>query len=251
MAATGKYRIIEADTLEARQRHRELLEKELRNPYIPNDLRIELERELFSAIEKENEASYALQREEERLEEEERKKREGEGGDGSEGSEGSGTGSGSSGEGGGMKGEHEDSCDDDISFEEFALLFLLAEQDMFSPAPEVPGQPLEVQNNLEAAEAAATLLLNRDEKLAMVKEPYAIDPELRQTVSESVIPALERHAARMGAQVMQLKVLPNAVDVFKNKYGYEPKGPMVRQRGLRVQRMSKMLSPMPIIPGDA
>ena len=89
MAATGKYQVIEAQTLEMREHHRLLLEQKLNDPHLPPELRAELQHDLSHAVNDEINARYDLLKAEE---EEERRKGKGEGSEGGEegGQQGSG-----------------------------------------------------------------------------------------------------------------------------------------------------------------
>ncbi len=231
MAATGKYQVIEAQTLEMREHYRLLLEQKLNDPTLPPELRAELQHDLSHAVTKETDARYDLLK----AEEEEKKKEKGEGGEdgGQQGSGGSG-----GGDSGGMK-EEKAEREDLLSFETLALLFYLAEQDIQMPhlAPAEPSLAI-----TDPALGAATLLYNPEEKLALVQEPYTLEQEKLAHSPAAFLPALEKHALTMGANVMQLKVHPSAVDLFRKKFGYELVPQAVSRNNAAVLRMRKALT---------
>jgi hypothetical protein len=236
MTALGKYQIIEADTLEGIKRYRALIEHTLKRPDLRPDHRIELEIALKRAWDKQ---IGAQRREDDReIEQEERKKKKGSGeGDGtSEGSGGDQQGGGTGGDsrGGGNLGDgetNEDDAEDTTDTELVGLLLLMSEGDANHAATHDP--------NLSFA--AATLMLDHDEGLAEVHESYSLRNENSGDARSDLLPSLERHAATLGARMMQLKVQPDVVPMFQQKLGYTPYGKMLTQKGGPLQRMRKTL----------
>ena len=229
MSALGKYHIIEADTLDAIKCYRAHIEQTLKIADLTSEDRAELEWALRRAWDKQNAAQKA---EDECEEEKERKRKEGEGDAGGEQQSGSSSG-GSSGDGGPMHGNEEGSNDDLSDFELFALLLFMAEQDINQPrTSSVDAQP----------SAAATLLFNKDNGIAQINESYTLTREGHAQAPSDFVPALENHAAAIGAQILQLKVHPDAVPLFQKKLGYKPYGKLFKRNGTPVQRMRKTLT---------
>ena len=230
--ASGKYVIIEADTLETRKRYRMFIEEQLQKPNLPPALRAELETALKQALIKEADAERAL---------DESKKKKGEAGGGETGE---GEGQGSGGEDGDSEGDGEgeggDSSGGIGEFEMFNLLFFLSaalkyEQEQVETAIHAERSALEPL-------AAATLLLDRIGKAAHIEQPYHPEQGDAPNKPSDLLSALEQHALSLGAQTMHLKVHIDAVDLFKKKFGYAPLGETVKRRGTHMQRMRKTLA---------
>ncbi len=250
MTAHGKYRVIEAQTLESLKTHRLLIERALENRNLPPAMRAELEKELQLALRKEIAAKPVLP---DIIDEDDDEEEETGGDDGSSTDSGGQQGSAGGGGGGmsysdtvyaeGAVNEH-----DGLSgVEMISLLFFLTEQAVAQPI-EVPPPVVEAtevlvtENYVEAFPlAAATLLFNREAKAAHVHEPYTLAQEGTTNAPSELLPTLEKHAAKMGAHVMHLKVHADAVSLFQKK-GYEPQGRIVVRQGTPIQRMRRSLA---------
>ena len=249
MTALGRYRIIQAQTIESLTTHRLLIEKALTNRKLPPALRAELEKELQQVMRQKSAAKSAMLEIPFEEEEEDEDEGSGDGGSGDCGSCGGGDQQGSSdGSGGGMMGAGGDgptegvASDSVAGLEMTALLFYLAEHDVVDAVPVADYSeifPL----------AAATILFNRVAKTAHIHEPYTLAPEGKPDAPSDLLPVLEQHAARMGARVMQLRVHEDAVNLFKNK-GYVPQGKMVNRQGTPMQRMRRTLPLNVLVPTD-
>ena len=246
MTTYGRYRIIEAQTLETLKSHRILIETALRNRNLPPALRAELEQELSLALRKEIAArpTFTGTQGEEEDEDEDGTDTDGNGTEGG----GSASGGAAGGDGGGMG--HENEGNDSTSehtglsdLETIALLFFLTAQSVDQPCE----APAPVDYDEAFPLAAATLLFNREAKTAHIHEPYTMAQENTPDAPSDFLPSLEKHALKLGAHVMQLKVHTDAVSLFRKK-GYEPHGPIISRRGAPLQRMRRTLSlnaPMP------
>jgi hypothetical protein len=245
MTAHSKYYVLEAATLDARRRHRTLIELALKNRNLPPELRITLETELQQALIKEWAAQKAMEEEGEKIEEEEEKKKKTEGDSEGGGDQQGGTGKSGSGDSGGPARENESAEKEDeglSDLEIFMLLLFLAEGGVEQPQASDPGI---YEGSADLALAAATLLFDREEKIAHIHEPYMAAQDSGAPVHSEFLPSLEHHATNMGAQVMCLKVHLASVDFFRNKLGYKPHGQSFRQGNVPMQRMRKILIQSP------
>jgi hypothetical protein len=236
--ASGKYIAIEADIVEVRQRQRVFIEQELRKSGLTPARRSELEADLKRAIFNENAARGIL---DEDADEEEKEKKKGDSGDGQQGSAG-GSASGGDRSGDQSSGDREDTEEENedgiTDLDMFAFFLFLMEQDAKHPDA-APDTALD-HKALEPV-AAATLSLDREEKVASIDETYTMEHENRTHAPSAFLSSLEHQAALLGARAMQLRVHPDAVDLFKKKFGYEPHGTPIKQNGASLQRMRKML----------
>ncbi len=226
--------IIEMRTLEECRRYHRILEHALQDSALPSDIHAELVKRFNKVILTEKAMLRALENAEDE------KKEVGEGSaSGEEGKSGRGSG------GGGGTGtvrpknqiQNDDGDDDDLdNLETIALLFFLSEGDINKPA--LPTENPEI--NFAAAAATATLLFNRRDGTAHLGETYAIEKHDIKDVPQ-MLPALERHATRMGANAMQLRVPSGSVGNFR---GYQPVGKASIRKGKAMQKIRKNLPPV-------
>jgi len=246
MTAHGRYRVIEAQTFESLKTHRLLIEKALQNRNLPPELRAELEKELQLALRKEIAAKPILS---EISADDEDDEDEGEDGTGSGDHQGSSSGESGGGMGHGDDGTVSEQQEGLSGLEMVALLFFLTEQDVALPIEAPVPTPDSIDYTEAFPLAAATLLFNREAKTAHIHEPYTLEPEGKPDAPSDLLPSLERHAAKLGAHVMQLKVHADAVSLFKMK-GYQPHGKIVNRQGAPMQRMRRTLALNAPVPTD-
>ena len=250
MTAHGKYRVIEAQTVESLKTHRLLIERALENRNLSPAMRAELEKELQLALRKEIAAKPVLPD----ITDEDDEEDEETGGDDGSRTEGGGQQGAAGGGSGGMS--YGDTVytegtareNDGLSgLEMISLLFFLTEQTVAQPAEVLP--PIVAAAEIVVTEdytetfplAAATLLFNHEAKTAHIHEPYTLAQEGTTNAPSEFLPTLENHAAKMGAHVMHLKVHADAVSLFKKK-GYEPQGKIVIRQGTPIQKMRRSLA---------
>jgi hypothetical protein len=231
--ASGKYLVIAANTVEACRRQRIFIEAALKKSGLSPARRAELEGALNLALMNEIAAEKPL--DEEAAENKEQD--DGESGD-QQGSSGGSSGDGGK-SGGDTRGEEEgrDEEEDMTNFELVELFLFLLEKDAPHPEP-VPAPGHDILEPL----AAATLLFNHNEKTARIDKTYTLEQENTPHSPGALLSSLEQHAATLGAVAMYLKVHPDAVTLFQNKFGYLPHGPLTTRRGRSIQRMRKALT---------
>ena len=235
MTASGKYLVIEANTLEVCKHQRIFIEDALKKGGLLPARRVELEGALQLALMKENAARQAAD------EEDAENKKKGDGGDSGDGDgqQGSSSGSGGgSGAGGGNIGDEGGDEYDETELELFELFLLLMDSDARRHEKSLAND----RSILEPL-AAATLLFNRHDKVAQIDESYTLERANSPHSPSAFLPSLERHAVGLGARAMQLKVHPDAVDFFQKKCGYKPHGVVITRKGRPIQRMRKTLIP--------
>jgi len=241
MSAYGKYRVIAADTLDDRTRHRQIIEQKLKKTGLTPALQLELNGLLKRARVDEKYARDALADAISDEEKEDKDKKTGEGGDSGDGSQSgggsSGGGSSAGGDGGGMRWTDgvlsEEATEGLTDREVFELLFLLIEMDN-GLAPTADSAPVD----------AATLLFNRDDGIALVNEPYTVEHQQHPHAPSTMLHAIEQHAASVGARTMLVNVHVDhagMVDLFRQK-GYQLYGGVAQRNGLSLQRMRKTLT---------
>jgi len=229
--ASGKYVIIEADTLAARRRQRIEIEDELKKDNLSPERRAELRYALREALLRENDAEHAAN------ETQPKKKKEDEGDGSSDG--GSSDGSGSSGDDSGSDGGEDGEGGGMTDFELFELLLFFVEMQKESAKAEAA---LATDYSTLEPLAAAKLLFSKQERTAQIDEPYQMEQEEKSNISTEFLRSLERHAADMGARHMHLKVHADAVELFRKKFGYEPHGTVIKRNGTPLQTIRKFLA---------
>ncbi|MGB9153364.1 MAG: hypothetical protein WCD70_09800 [Alphaproteobacteria bacterium] len=234
MIASGKYLVIKANTLDARKRQRIFIEDALKNPGLRPARRIDLEGALRLALMTETAAHQAADEEEA-----ENKKKTDDGDSGDQGSSGSGGDTRGGKSGGAGTTSSEDGDEDDMSDLELFELFLFL---MDTEAKQREADLAHDDSILEPL-AAATILFNRNDKVAHIDKLYTLEQENAPHAPSAYLPSLEKHIANLGAEAMHLKVHADAVPLFKKKLGYKPLGPVIHRNGKPMQRMKKILPP--------
>ncbi len=228
------YNIIETRTLDECRRYHRMLEHALQDSTLPPDIHAELVKRLNKIVLTEKAMLRALD-----TEEEEKKEVTEGGSSGEEGRSGRGSGGGAGTGAVQPKNDAQDTDTEDSDglddLETIALLFFFSESDINKPA--LPMEYPEI--NFAAAAAVATLFFNRREGIAHLGETYAIENHSAKDVPH-LLPALERHATRMGANMMQLRVPSGTVGKFR---GYQPVGKASIRKGKTVQKIRKNLPP--------
>lgn len=238
MSASGKYHIVLVETLEARKRHRMLIEQALNNYNLSPERRARLKQELEKALNYEAKAREDEQNEEE-LEEEEKKKK----GDSTDGGDQQGR-MGGAGEGSGNTDNQENKTlnTEFSNVDLLELLFFLEEVDV----PVTFSDDYDVQD----AFAAATLSFDKQEQVAQLQEPLVVGIDNTIYSADVFLQSLESHAASMGAREMYLKVHPDAVEKLKSKFGYETFGQKLVSGDVTLLRMRKVLSQRPLLKNE-
>lgn len=228
VTASGKYIVIEADTLPARRRLRIKIEDELKKDNLSPVRRVELQYALREALLRENDAQRAA-------DETPSKKKEGE----EEGEGGEGSSSGGSGGGETNNGSDDTESGEGLTgLELFELLFFFIELGKDPAKAEAI-----LAGDYSALEplAAATLLFNKQDRSAHIEQPYEVEKQDRPQILKEVLSSLEKHAAELGARAMHLKVHADAVNTFIQKFGYEAQGEVIKRGGKPIQKMRKPL----------
>ena len=223
MTLQGKYQVIEATSSEALAHHRRLSEETLANRDLSPDCHAAI-------ISKMNALLSSIVEEPPSTKEPERKK-EGEGGS-----------TGKKGGGGGGETMHEDTAHEPTEpdiLSDIEVLALLLVRPVHELEIAELGHPSVL---FDKALAAETLIFIRANKAAKICGPYTLARETETHTPTAFLPALEQHAAKLGAETLQVKVHPDAIEHFQEKLGYTPVGEVYDHMGTLLQRMKKSLS---------
>jgi hypothetical protein len=223
MVNLSNYSVVAGGSSDAYKYHRNLLEQVLRENSLSDPARAELRHQLQLTIESE---FVARQHEEDEVERKKKERTEGE-------TTGRGEGAGAASGGAGLVSRdngivyEENAEPDDASIDPLVLLLLMAETDC--TARHVEPMP-------------AAVVLDPQDKIA-----HLYKTEVEHDDHGHQLQALEHRAARAGALAFQLKVAPDAVDLFKQKFGYEPVGAQFNRAGKPMQRMRKTFNRAPLL----